>query len=138
MEYKFNDIKFRDLTKEEQKSFKEEGFIGDEGGDGYLQRTVATFSKEYALPNGKNEYPELFEVELEQVMVGGLYGGNFSAKAVEQLPGSDKLVFFVVKPVICSMGCVDTRKVYDDFEEAIDCYQKYLKFAETLKTYKAQ
>ena len=138
MEYKFSDIKFRNLTKEEQKSFKEDGFIGEEGGDGYLQRTVATISKEYALPYDGKEYPELFEVDFEQVIVGGLYGNKHGAKVVEKLSSSDADVFFVISPTICSMGCVSTRKVYDDFEEATDYYQKLLKFAETLKTYKSK
>lgn len=138
MEYKFKDIKFRDLTEEEQLSFKEDGFIGDEGGDGYLQRTVATFSKEYALPYKGNEYSELFEIDFEQVTVGGLYGSTHGAKAVEGLADSNTDVFFIVSPTICSADYVSTRKVYDDFEDAIDYYQKLLKFAETLKVYKSK
>lgn len=138
MEYKFKDIKFRELTEEEQKSFKEDGFIGDEGGDGYLQRTVAYFSKDYALPYKGKEYLELFEVELEQVVVGGLYGSTHGAKVVEGLADSNTDVFFIVNPTICSTGFVSTRKVYDDFEDAIDYYQKLLKFAETLKVYKSK
>ena len=134
MKYTINDLDFRDLTDEELKQFKEEGFIGEEGGDGYAQRTVAYYDKEYAIPGRKGDCCEYFEVEMEQLIRGCVY--NTFKKRVFLGTKDGASIAYIVKPTLCSMGLSDNIRVFDDLEEAIDFYERIKKFGENLKAYK--
>lgn len=136
MKYNFKDLGLRDFTEKEKTQFEEEGFIGDEGGDGYISRTIATYEKDYELPYGKNKFCEILGVTMTQLVVGGIFD-KFSKKVIEGLKGCDKKVFFLIEPTIASMGCYDNYVVFDDFVEAIEYYKAITSFGASLKDYKS-
>lgn len=140
MKYNYKDIQFRELTEEEKSSYKEDGFIGDGCGDGYPQSLVTTYSKVYSLPYKNTDYCETFSIDFEQIVIGGLYdSGCGNPKVVVDVNGETSAdVFYIIKPTICSMGCTSNYKVFDDFGEAVDYYEKLCNFGMSLKEYKSK
>ena len=135
MRYNFTDLEFRDLYESEKKQFDTDGFIGDEGGDGYYARIVGINSSDYKVSNGHGgQYDENFEVGMVQLNFGCLYQFEGKTKVFVRIKDKETgpKVFYLVKPFVASSCYTENIVVFDNLEEAIDYYTKLVNFGKLL------